>query len=174
MKKRNILPHTKQHTAFFRRIFLWLLIFSLSILTLISLVFLYFLYSGFFKNPTMSIGLPLFFLFFAIILISLLFAAVISLRIAGPLRRMRKIMDLMAEGDFANDISIRENDELYGLSISLRHISEKISVRLENLELSIKRLKSLSGKYNLIDLYKASSDLLDDYRENFEFKKITK
>ena len=128
---------------------------------------------GFWTNPDISLAVPLLLLVGSIAAVSLLFALLISLRIAGPIERIKKYVELFAAGDFSSELSVRENDELYDLALALRRAAEQTSIRLENIELVLRQLEYTASTAKNKNIEASTQDVIQDFKENFKYKKIT-
>lgn len=172
-EKRTQLPSTRIHFHFFHRFFLWLLIFGLISAALVLGFVVIVIKLGFPANPDISLAVPLLLLGSGIAAVSLLFALLISLRIAGPIERIKKYVELFSAGDFSNEFSVRENDELYDLALALRRAAEQTSIRLENIELVLRQLEYTASTAKNKNIEASAQDVIQDFKENFKYKKIT-
>lgn len=65
----------------------------------------------------------------------------VSHKMAGPLYRFKKTMQLLGEGDFSNDFSIRSKDQFQDLSSAFNSMITKIRMEIKGLKDSFYSLK---------------------------------
>ncbi len=79
----------------------------------------------------------------AAVAISLLLALALSARIAGPLRRMRRLATTMAAGDFSQRLGIKEKDEVGHLARSFDSLADSLQSSLDDLRHEQARLRGI-------------------------------
>jgi len=75
--------------------------------------------------------------------VSLLIALGLSGRIAGPLRRMRRLVTTMADGDFSQRLGLREEDEVGSLARSFDSLADSLQSTLGDLRQEQARLRGI-------------------------------
>jgi signal transduction histidine kinase len=68
-----------------------------------------------------------------------------SHRIAGPLYRFKKVIEILSEGNFTDGFRIRKTDQLQDLAKTLNDMIEKTRVELKSLEASATAFKENMG-----------------------------
>jgi PAS domain S-box-containing protein len=79
----------------------------------------------------------------AAIAVSLLVALGLSRRIAGPLRRMRRLATTMAAGDFSQRLDLKEKDEIGDLAQSFDSLADSLQTSLSDLGQEQARLRGI-------------------------------
>jgi PAS domain S-box-containing protein len=79
----------------------------------------------------------------AAVAVSLLVALGLSVRIAGPLRRMRRLATVMAGGDFSQRLGLKETDEVGDLARSFDSLAESLQSTLGDLRREQARLRGI-------------------------------
>jgi len=79
----------------------------------------------------------------AAVAVSLLLALGLSARIAGPLRRMRRLATTMAGGDFSQRMGLKEKDEVGDLAQSFDSLAEGLQSTLGDLRREQARLRGI-------------------------------
>ena len=59
------------------------------------------------------------------LVITFLFALITSHRLAGPVFRIRKVLEAMADGDLSGEVRLREKDAFINLADSINHLKGK-------------------------------------------------
>jgi PAS domain S-box-containing protein len=79
----------------------------------------------------------------AAVAVSLLVALGLSVRIAGPLRRMRRLATVMAGGDFSQRMGLKEKDEVGDLARSFDSLADSLQRTLGDLRQEQARLRGI-------------------------------
>jgi len=108
-------------------------------------------------------------------LVVLLLTLYVSHQIIGPMYRLQREIDLMKDGDFVRNFSIREKDQLQGLAHSLSLMATKLRSRHLELKNACQSLfYFMEEKGYVITAYErdAVKGLLNDIRMILDFFKV--
>jgi nitrogen fixation/metabolism regulation signal transduction histidine kinase len=95
---------------------------------------------------------------------------IISHRMAGPVYRLKKEINLLKEGSLKRDFSVRENDHFKDLAQALQEMTNTLHERHSRLKESCQALSALLKK-EAPDKDKLKK-LLDEFQENSNYFKL--
>ena len=100
---------------------------------------------------------------FVTVVVTFLYGALISHRMAGPVFRLRRILSEMVEGELRGDVRIREKDDF-------QHLAHKINDLKTNLRTSLETLRNLCSEIESGDQGKQTAQLIEMKKVLSKFK----
>jgi len=100
-------------------------------------------------------------------LAAIIMTLLVSHRIAGPLYRLKKVLNMLGEGDFSGDFRIRHKDQLQDLASIFNDMRVKIRGRLKMLEKSIRDIKDKASNISEEDIAEHKRMVLKELKNIF-------
>lgn len=124
-------------------------------------------------KTTADFLLPLLVQTVAIVMIIIGLAAIIvtllvSHRIAGPLYRLKRVINSLGEGDFSGDFRIRSKDQFQDLARIFNEMVTKLRARLKDLEKHVRDIKQRSSSISEADIVEHKKAALKDLKSVFD------
>lgn len=104
------------------------------------------------------------------ILIGLATAAVtllVSHRIAGPLYRLKKVLNALGDGDFSEGFRIRKKDQLQGVAEVFNTMIVKLRLRLRTIEKNVRDIKDRAQNISEDDIVEHKKLILRELKNIF-------